>query len=127
MEFSYKFYNENGKNLHIYLANSLKESAKREYVSLVKKLDTLYGLSSDIEYVAANEKLPSNDYCDVAKLMLVNFENKVEEGAIALDNSEPKSYGIFCNYLTNFYLLDSEFEAECQEVYAEYHPSEASA
>ena len=123
VELSSVFYNENGKNLHLYMANALKESAKREYVQLVKNLDTLYGLSSDIEYVAAGEKLQASYYCDVAKLMLVNFEDNVDNGSIVIDNSEPKSYGRFCNYLVNYYLLDDDFDMEVDEVYAEYHPS----
>ncbi len=123
LELSSVFYNENGKNLHLYMANALKESAKREYVQLVKELDTLYGLSSDIEYIAASEKLPSADYCDVAKLMLVNFEDNVEAGDIEMDTTEPKSYGRFCNYLVNYYLLDYDFEESVEDVYAEYHPS----
>ena len=123
VEFSSVFYNENGKNLHLYMANALKESAKKEYVQLVKTLDTLYGLSSDIEYVAASEKLPASDYCDVAKLMLVNFEENVEAGTIAIDDTETKSYGRFCNYLVNYYLLDYDFQTEVEDVYADYHPS----
>lgn len=123
LELSSVFYNENGKNLHLYMANALKESAKKEYVQLVKELDTLYGLSSDIEYIAATEKLPASDYCDVAKLMLVNFEDNVASGNIAIDNTETKDYGRFCNYLVNYYLLDYDFETSVEEVYAEYHPS----
>lgn len=126
VEFSSVFYNENGKNLHLYMANALKESAKREYVQLVKKLDTLYGLSSDLEYVAASEKLQASDYCNVAKLMLVNFEDNVDAGSIAIDESEPKSYGRFCNYLVNYYLLDDDFRSSVEDVYAEYHPGSAN-
>ena len=122
LEFSSKFYAENGKNLHLYMANSLKESAKKEYVNLVKKMDALYGVASDIEFVAANERLSADQYRDVAKLMLYQFKEMVRNGDIQIDDTDRKSYGRFCNYLTNNYLLDTEFKDAVDYVYSEYHP-----
>lgn len=126
LEFSSKFYAENGKNLHLYMANALKESAKKEYVNLVKKMDALYGVNSDIEFVAAGEKLSADQYRDVAKLMLYEFRQMVGEGAIQIDDTETKSYGRFCNYITNAYLLDSDFRSDMEYVYSEYHPGASS-
>ncbi len=122
LELSSKFYEENGKNLHLYMANTLKESAKKEYVQVVKELDELYGLSSDLEYVQANEKLKPSAYCDVAKLLIVNFENGVDSGKIQIDNVEAKNYGKFCNYLTNYYVMDEDFHQSVVDTYNEYHP-----
>lgn len=124
VELSSAFYRENGKNLHLYMANALRESAKEDYVHLVKTLDSLYGLSSDIEYIAASQKLSGEDYCDVAKLLLVKFRDNVSDSKITIDDEEETNkYGAFCNYLTNFYLIDEEFQDSVDEVYEEYHPS----
>lgn len=123
VEYSSKFYSENGKNLHLFMAYALKESAKKEYVELVKKLDTLYGLSSDIEFVAASEKMQASSYRDIAKLMLVKFEDNVESGITAIDDTEVKNYGRFCNYLTNYCMADAEFRTAVDDIYADYHPA----
>ena len=123
VELSSKFYNVNGKNLHLYMANTLKETAKKEYVQLVKKLDELYDISSEIEYVPANDTLAANKYCDVAKLMMTNFRNNVDNGTLIIDDTETYNFGRFCNYLVNFYKIDSKFQSEVSSVYKEYHPN----
>lgn len=122
LELSSKFYRVNGKNLHLYMANSLKESAKKEYVQLVKRLDKLYGVSSEIEYVPAATKLAANKYNDVAKLMLESFRKSVDNGTIVVDDTETYNFGRFCNYLVNFYKIDSDFQSEVIDVYDKYHP-----
>lgn len=123
LELSTACYKNNGKNLHMYLANALKDSAKREFVELVKDLDTLYGLSSDIEYIQSSDELNDAAYGDVAKLLLVEFRDLVDSGKLAVDSTEKVDYGKFCNYLTNYYLIDSEWANEVDYVYDEYHPT----
>ncbi|MBQ8605245.1 MAG: DUF3810 family protein [Clostridia bacterium] len=123
LELSSKFYNENGKTLHLYMSNALIDMAKKEYVQVVKKLDTLYGYSSELQYKPANDELPASQYCDVAKLMLVDFRERVNNGSIKIDSTEVKSYGKFCNYLVNDYLLDTYFQDDVRDVYKEYHPT----
>ncbi len=123
VELSSKFYNVNGKNLHLYMANTLKETAKREYVQYVKKLDNLYGLTSELEYTDADSVLAADKYCDVAKLMIVNFRQGINKGNISVDNTEPYNFGKYCNYLVNNYLLDDDFQEEIDDIYEEYHPS----
>lgn len=123
VELSSAFYRENGKNLHLYMANALRDKAKEDYVHLVKTLDTLYGLSSDIEYTASSKQLSGKDYCDVAKLLLVKFRDNVNDSLITIDNTEATNkYGRYVNYLTNFYLIDGDFQNEVDEIYEEYHP-----
>ncbi len=123
LELSSAFYRENGKNLHLYLANALRDHAKADYVSLVKELDELYGVSSDIEYTASSQTLSGTDYCDVAKLLLVKFRDNVYDSEITIEQEETSNkYGRFCNYLTNYYLIDEDFQYEVDDVYEEYHP-----
>lgn len=122
MQFSSQCYKSNGKDLHLYMANALHHRVKKEYVAVVKELDELYGVSSDIDFVAALESLSGSDYCDVAKLLLVKFRDQV--GDLNIDDTEEVNYGTYCNYLTNFYKIDSDFQDAVDEVYAEYHPED---
>lgn len=121
LEFSSTFYEANGKNLHLYMANALRDNAKREFVQVVKVLDELYGLSSDLEYVQSKDELSGKEYCDVAKLLYVNFEEAMENGTIVIDDVEPKNYGKFCNYLTNHCYFDEDWRDEVYEVDGQYH------
>lgn len=123
LELSSKLYNESGKNLHLHFANTLRDKAKKEYVQLVKKLDTLYGTPSEIQYTASETELPPEQYCDVAKLMIYDIRKQINSGNLAIDNSEPKNYGKYCNFLVNHYKLDSDFQYEINETYDEYHPT----
>jgi len=121
LEFSSELYRSNGKNLHLYLANALNHNAKKEYVQVVKELDELYGISSDIAYTSSAKPLSSADYCDVSKLLLVNFRDLVDEGTIKVDDSETVDYGDYCNYLTNFYKVNGDFQDAVDETYEEYN------
>lgn len=122
LSLSSQFYKSNGKDLHLYLANALHSDAKKEFVSLVKELDELYGVSSDIGYIASSESLTKAQSCDIAKLLLVDYRNNVDSGKTRVDDVEPVSYGRFCNYLTNFYKIDYDFQDEVDETYERYHP-----
>lgn len=123
LSLSSQFYNTNGKDLHLYLANALVSDAKKEYVALVKELDKLYGVSSDISYVASSETISKSQACDIAKLLLVNYRDNVDAGKVRIDDTEPVDYGKFCNYLTNFYKIDDDFQDAVDEIYEEYHPN----
>lgn len=123
VELSSRLYKVNGKNLHLYMANSLKESAKREYVQLVKKLDDLYNVSSELEYIPAANTLSASKYCDVAKLMIKNLRSNISSGVINIDNTETYNFGAYCNFLTNYYKVDADFQDEIETVYDEYHPT----
>lgn len=122
LQFSSQYYQSNGKNLHLYMANALNHKVKKEFVAVVKELDGLYGVSSDIGFVAAQDSLSSAEYCDVAKLLLVKFRENVEAGNPNIDDTETVSYGKYCNYLTNFYKIDGDFQDEVDATYDEYHP-----
>ncbi len=121
LEFSSQLYRSNGKNLHLYLANALNHNAKKEFVQVVKELDELYGISSDIAYTSSTESLTSAEYCDVSKLLLVDFRDLVDEGTIKVDDSETVDYGDYCNYLTNFYKVNGDFQDAVDETYEEYN------
>ncbi len=122
LQFSSQYYQSNGKNLHLYMANALNHKVKKEFVAVVKELDGLYGVSSDIGFVAAEESLSSAEFCDVAKLLLVKFRENVEAGNPNIDDTEGVNYGKYCNYLTNFYKIDGDFQDAVDETYDEYHP-----
>lgn len=122
LQFSSEYYQSNGKNLHLYMANALNHKVKKEFVAVVKELDGLYGVSSDIGFVAAEESLSSAEFCDVAKLLLVKFRENVEAGNPNIDDTEAVNYGKYCNYLTNFYKIDADFQDEVDATYDEYHP-----
>ena len=122
MTFSSQYYKSNGKDLHLYMANALHHKVKKEFVAVVKELDELYDIPSDIGFVAAQDTLSSAKYSDIAKLLLVKFRDQVDEGSPVIDDTEPVSYGNYCNYLTNFYKIDYDFQDEVDYVYEEYHP-----
>ncbi len=118
-------YNQDGgKDLHLYIANALKESAKREVVNYVKNLDSLYGITSDLNFDSSGEKTSTDSYYDLAKLLLVDLRNKVDTGSVTLDDVEPVSYGRYCNYIVNFYNSDTQFQNDVETTYYEYHPDE---
>ena len=121
---SSELYRTNGKDLHLYLANSLHHDIKKEFVNVVKKLDTLYEVSSDLNFIPAEDKLSSKDYNDAAKLLLENYRSAIDQGTVSVDNTEYVDYGDYCNYLTNFYKLDADFQDAVDEVYEEYHPED---
>lgn len=123
VELSSKYYSVNGKQYHLYLANALKESAKKEYVQLVKKLDDLYNVSSELEYTPSNSTLEPSKYRDVAKLLFKDFQANVKKGVIGIDNVETYNFGRYCNYLVNFYKIDVEWKNAVESVYSEYHPN----
>ncbi len=122
LQFSSQYYQSNGKNLHLYMANALHHTIKKEYVAVVKELDELYGVSSDIGFVAAEDSLSGAEYCDIAKLLLVKFRDNVAEGNPNIDDIDAVNYGKYCNYLTNFYKIDGDFQDAVDETYEEYHP-----
>lgn len=124
LELSSELYRSNGKDLHLYLANTLHHNAKKEYVQIVKELDELYSVSSDIDFKSSSESLSGAEYCDVAKLLLVNFRDRVDEGAIKVDDTETVDYGDYCNYLTNYYKIDGDFQDAVDEAYELYHPEQ---
>lgn len=119
---SSKLYRTNGKNLHLYLANTLRDDIKREYVQVVKEIDRLYGISSELSFTPAANKMSASDYCDVAKLLLFEFRDGVDNGTIAVDNTEEKSYGKYCNYLVQYYISDSDFQDQVVSTYVKFHP-----
>ncbi len=124
MQFSSQYYKSNGKDLHLYMANALHHKVKKEFVAVVKELDELYDVPSDIGFVAAQDTLSSTEYCDIAKLLLVKFRQQVNEGSPSIDDTEPVSYGNYCNYLTNFYKINGDFQDAVDEAYEEYHPED---
>ncbi len=121
LELSSQFYKTNGKDLHLYLANALHHNAKKEYVQVVKELDELYNISSDIAFVDAQKSLNGSEYCDVSKLLLVSFRDLVEEGTVDVDDIDYVDFGNYCNYLTNFYKIDEDFQYDVIDTYDEYH------
>ena len=53
--------------------------------------------------------------------MLVDFRDLVDEGTIKVDDSETVDYGDYCNYLTNFYKVNGDFQDAVDETYEEYN------
>lgn len=117
MSLSSKLYQANGKDLHLYLATALNDEVKKEYVNVVKDLDELYGVSSDLEFKGSANTLTDNNYNLAAKLVLVNLRDTVADGNTRIDKTEYVNYGDYCNYLTNFYKLDDDFQDEVDEAY----------
>ncbi len=118
------------KEVHLYCASALKESAKKNVISYVKELDTLYDNISKLEFTAASEKTPTDDYKILAKLLYVDFMKKVPD----LDNMKFKDaknpvQAVGEKYLYSRYLVANfanvelaDWEEEVKEVWEEYNP-----
>jgi len=114
-------------DIHLYCTAALKENAKRDMVAYVKALDALYGNTADLEFIAAQQMTPANDYLELPKLLYLDFNKKVEAGEILLSyNTQDTPVPVnsttyyYMRYLvTDFATHERDWSAAAQELYAE--------
>ncbi len=119
------------KEVHLYCAAALKESAKKNVIAYVKELDTLYNNISKLEFTAADEKTPTDDYKILAKLLYVDFMKKEPNLKLKFNGPKDPVRAIGERYLYSRYLvanfaknkLVNGWQDEVQEVWEEYNPA----
>ncbi len=119
------------KEVHLYCASALKESAKKNVIAYVKDLDTLYDNISKLEFTAASEKTPTDDYKILAKLLYVDFMKKEPNLDLKFNGPKDPVKAVGEKYLYSRYLvanfakneLVNGWEEEVQEVWEEYNPA----
>lgn len=117
-------------NIHLYCSAALKESAKKDMIAYTAQLDKLYGNISKLEFVSAANKTPTADYKDLAKLLYVDFNTRVNDGYYILSNNTPEKpvkatseKYMYCRYLVAYFLsVEPEFTAQAMDVYSSYNP-----
>ncbi len=117
------------KEVHLYCAAALKESAKKNVISYVKDLDTLYDNISKLEFTAASDKTPTDDYKILAKLLYVDFMKKKDDLTMKFKDAKDPVKAVGEKYLYSRYLVSNfakkelpEWEEEVKEVWEEYNP-----
>lgn len=120
-----------GEDMHLYCASALKESAKKDVVAMVKQLDVLYGNRSNlVEFQAADKKTSTSAYKDLAKLLYVEFNRRLENESIKLTYDDPEnpvragSRYMYLRYLIAYYSndLEGDWGDDVVDVYEEYNP-----
>ncbi|MBQ3085172.1 MAG: DUF3810 family protein [Clostridia bacterium] len=114
-------------NIHLYCTSALKEDAKKDMIAYVKALDALYGNTANLEFVAAMERTPSNDYLQLPKVLYMDFNQRVSDGHIKLtyntnDNPVPVNSTIYyyMRYLvTDFVQHEAAWKNEATELWEE--------
>lgn len=121
------------KNIHLYCAAALKETAKKDFVAYVDQIDALYGNINTLEFIAAGSKTSTADYQDLPKLLYVDFVTRVKNNKLPLhwvagENNagavpvKAEKYQYARYLISYFYNLEEEYAAEANELYAVYNP-----
>ena len=121
-----------GPDYHLMCSSALKESAKKDIIAYVKALDALYGNVSKLEFNPPSEKTSTEDYKNLAKILYVTFNEKVDSGAIEFPryNTEKDPVPVkseqyfYLRYLVSYFSAQEagEWGETVQEVYNEIRP-----
>lgn len=119
-----------GYNVHLYCTAGLKESAKKDMIAYVEQLDMLYGNLNALEFIPAGNKTSTADYRDIAKLVYVDFNTRVNNGSLGLTFTTPEKpvnvradKYMYSRYLVAYFLtVQDEFTQESMDLYASYNP-----
>lgn len=117
-------------DLHLYCAAPLKDTIKKDVVTYIKGLDTLYNNVSELEYKSTSSKTETNKYMILANLAYTNFNIMVDENRISLgyntsDNPVPvksRRYR-YSRYLVAIFAeaQNGDWGADCADIWAEYN------
>ncbi len=124
---------EVNKNIHLYCAAALKETAKKDFIAYVDQIDALYGNINTLEFTAADSKTSTAAYQDLPKLLYADFNNRVDsnklalkfvagegkEGAVPLNSTKYQYVRYLISYFQN---AEDEFAAEVADIYETYNP-----
>ena len=121
------------KNIHLYCASALKETAKKDFIAYVDQIDALYGNINTLEFIAAGSKTSTAAYQDLPKLLYVDFITRVQNNKLSLHYIAGEGNGgavplkadkyQYARYLVSyFHNLEEDFAAEASDIYNEYNP-----
>lgn len=120
-----------GADMHLYCASALKESVKKDVVAYVTDLDALYGNISNISFQPAGDKTSTNNYRILAKLLYMDYHNKLANGNLILTYNDENTGTVplnnnflYARYLINYYNMNYQYSwlGDVQSVYAQYNP-----
>ncbi|MBQ9953226.1 MAG: DUF3810 family protein [Clostridia bacterium] len=126
---------EVNKNIHLYCAAALKETAKKDFIAYVDQIDALYGNINTLEFIAADSKTSTAAYQDLPKLLYVDLNTRINNNKINLKfvedpNTEQadvvplySSKYQYARYLLSyFHNAEAEFADDATALYEEYNP-----
>lgn len=103
---------------YVTMASALKEDVKKEVIYYTRKLDSLYGNKSSLQFTDNGGVRTSADkYLEYPELMINYYRQKL---AAYADDSVELSYGYYVNSLVDLYRQDTEFQTGINTVVEKY-------
>lgn len=100
------------------VASALKESIKKEVIYYTRKLDSLYGNSSSLQFADnGGVSTAAEYYLEYPELMINYYRQKMASYA---DDSTELNCGYYVNSLVDLYRQDVDYQTEINNVVAKY-------
>ena len=108
------------RNMSTYatMASALKEEVKKEVIAYTRKLDSLYGNKSSLQFTDnGTGATASAYYLEYPELIINYYRQKL---AMSADNTQDLNCGYYVNSLVDLYRQDVNFQTEIENVVAKY-------
>ena len=100
------------------VASALKEDVKKEVIAYTRKLDSLYGNSSSLQFADnGDNRTAAENYLEYPELMINYYRVKL---AAYADDTQELNCGYYVNCLVDLYRQDYDYQTEITNVVAKY-------
>ena len=104
-------------NTYATVASALKESVKKEVIYYTRKLDSLYGNKSSLQFTENGNLSSAEKYLEYPELMINYYRQRLVQYT---DPTAELNCGYYVNSLIDLYRQDVDYQTEINNVVAKY-------